>query len=239
MTRIWRLLNSRKGATDRVEIGHSGNAFGDPRGTTRARDKRRQPVQAASPDARTFPSKSIRFVECVREFTYLGSTFFDHWGVGGEVTLRIRVASVANTKLMLRVWRSTILPLILKTRLYVSLILSISLYGLAGRILTKTQVCRMERWHVRAVGRSLGAPVFLGRRRHEVFSRQARIFTIHSYLERQGLGLLHPLSLGEEGSRLERSSGHLFHGTRGMEGPEHKGFGVSRRILPPRLKRTR
>jgi len=98
------------------------------------------------------PALAPNYVDVeVVEVEYLGSRFHYLLSTEPEVSARLQSARLAFYRLTARVWRSRILPMILKVRLYVSLVVSILLYGLQARCLSKSQEARLERYQNRCL----------------------------------------------------------------------------------------
>ena len=65
--------------------------------------------------------------------------------------VEVLLAAAVCARLALRVWRSHVLPLQLKIRLYPCLVLSLLTYGLVSRVLTSAQEEYLEVSHVRQI----------------------------------------------------------------------------------------
>lgn len=162
-----------------------------PISRTKTRDKRRnvQPAEAVVEGDTVDPEEVEFVVECVTFLKYLGVFVDLSWGVTMEVSTRISKAAGAFARLSRRVWRCRIIPQELKLRIYITLVLSILLYGIAARVLTKTQMNRLEVWHVRSVRRILRKPAYMTRETHTQTLKDAGVHTILSTVRRQRLVL--------------------------------------------------
>ena len=105
---------------------------GSPPSRSKRRDLRRRGRTRRAPDP---PDQKVLAV--VSYFVYLGNKFCPHLGAGEEVSVRIAAAAKANARLVTRVWRCSVLCIGLKMELYTSFVVSVFLYGLSGRLLTK------------------------------------------------------------------------------------------------------
>lgn len=137
--------------------------------------------------------EKLPVVAVVQEFTYLGSKSTQCWTAVKEVKSRVSSAGVAFSRLCRRVWGSAILPISLKLRLYATLVLSILPYALAGRILAKEQINKVERFHIRCVRSIAKRPVYTDRAKHETAPREHKQHTVKTQLTLQRLQFLRPV----------------------------------------------
>lgn len=144
-------------------------------------------------------------VEVVREFKYLGSWFTQNWGAHKEVRSRIALATAVLARLALRVWRSKILPAAMKIRLHICLVLSVLLHALPASVLSEGLERELEVFHVRAVRRVLGCPVYMDRRTHSEVLRDNKVHTIRSQLRKRQLQTLKPLTYKNDNTIALRS----------------------------------
>jgi hypothetical protein len=94
-------------------------------------------------------------VDSVNEFIYLGSKVTTDGHSAPEVMRRIALAASAMNQLG-RVWRQRNLSLVTKLRLYESCVLSVLLYCAETWTLLKTDVNRLQAFHMRSLRRILG-----------------------------------------------------------------------------------
>lgn len=162
-------------------------------------DLRRRARRARASTQGGRDTQGEKLLTVVSSFVYLGSTFCAHWGCGEEVTIRISAAARANARLVLRVWRCSIPTIALEMKLYYSLVVSVMLYSLSGRMLTKGQVRRIETWHVRAVRRIAKVSIFIDRRTHTQVLTELKVFSVKSRLQQQRLWEMKKSMKGEPG----------------------------------------
>ena len=91
----------------------------------------------------------------MNEFIYLGSKVTTYGHSAPEVMRHIALAASVMNQLG-RVWRQRNLGLVTKLRLYESCVMSVHLYCAKTRTLLKTDVNRLQAFHMRSLRRILG-----------------------------------------------------------------------------------
>ena len=114
-------------------------------------------LQSFSPWIPTPPSTLIgtQPVATTDNFTYLGSTIASNNSSFNDVNRRIAIATSTMAKLS-SIWTSSRLSLVLKMRLYNSLIISIITYSSASWTFTKAQKKRLDAFNTKALRRIVG-----------------------------------------------------------------------------------
>ena len=126
-------------------------------------------------------------IDSVNEFIYLGSKVTTDGHSAPEVMRRIALAASAMNQLG-RVWRQRNLSLVTKLRLYESCVLSVLLYCAETWTLLKTDVNRLQAFHMRSLRRILGIRWFDHVPNLEVKDR-TRLEDIESRVRRRRLAL--------------------------------------------------
>jgi hypothetical protein len=113
-------------------------------------------VQNLSPGA---PTLGIlvrgQAVESVEDFNYLGSIITADGRCGPDMARRMSLASSAMNDLR-RVWRNGRLKLHSKLRIYMTCVVPVLLYGSETWVLLKSDMSRLEAFHMRCQRRILG-----------------------------------------------------------------------------------
>jgi hypothetical protein len=94
-------------------------------------------------------------VECVRQFTYLGSSISSESGSRAEQLRRIGIASSVMQSLSC-IWKSSTLTLRTKIRLYSILVIPVLLYGSETWTMTKADCSKLQAFHMRCQRRIIG-----------------------------------------------------------------------------------
>ena len=165
---------------------------------------RRRVQEGAERTTITFPPANLRLLTNER---YLGSIFTNNATAHKETASRVQKASVVYHKLSV-IWKSGSLKLKAKLALFRSLVISVLLYGMEARTLTKGNITQMERFQNRRLRRIAKMQAYS---ESAASNLQVQVRyeqpSIESQLRRRRLRLLQRVLVG---GRSKAAAGRLF-----------------------------
>lgn len=203
---VWSKSGKKKSAKDKKQKANNNKAKPEnvvpkcfrAEGASSSNDVNK--LEADRMETNELPFKEVRISNM---FKYLGVLFVVSWSAGSEVAARVRAAQAIFTRLTRRVLRSSVLPRLLKLRLYSSLVFSVLSYGNPGGVLTKADEKRIESFHLKCVRNILEEPTFMTRVSHEQLLQKHGVFTANSQLRKLRLQLVRPTLKGYDGRVLK------------------------------------
>ena len=136
-----------------------------------------------------------RCVKIAKSTKYLGVKIGGHLdSINDEIALRISKAGEAMGRLT-KFWCSKLLPLSQKLKLYYSLVRSIMTYGLEARLLTVSQLSRLEAAQTRHLRRIGESPAHIEHESNEALRERLHMPTFESWLRKLRLGTWLKLAL--------------------------------------------
>ena len=135
-----------------------------------------------------------RCVKIAKSTKYLGVRIGGHLDSINDDTARISKAGEAMGRLS-KFWRSKTLPLSQKIKLYSSLVRSIMTYGLEARLLTTSQLSRLEAAQTRHLRRIGESPAHIEHESNESLRERLHTPTFESWIRKLRLGIWRKLAL--------------------------------------------